>query len=153
MQIRQATLADAEPLAALLQALTAAGKRTRPDDVDFVRTAYINPPNQIRCSVAEDGGVLLGLQSLILAQPDNPWGVTPGWGITGTHIHPEAARRGIGRALFASTLEAARAANLPALDATIQETNAEGLAYYEAMGYRSYRTFGTAICKRFDLAP
>lgn len=85
------------------------------------------------------------------AAAGNPWGVRPGWGIVGTHIRPDAARRGVGRALFGQTLDAARAAGLRHIDATIAADNAEGLAYYEAMGFRTYRTPEGRICKRLAI--
>ena len=151
MIVRRATPDDVDGMVAVLQALTAAGLRTRPDDPEFTLQHYVQPPNGILCSVAVEDDTVLGLQALTRALPDNPWGVTPGWGIIGTHISPDAARKGIGKALFAVSKEAARDAALSHIDATIQGTNSGGLAYYEAMGFRTYRHFDTAICKRFDL--
>lgn len=150
--IREARDSDAAGMSALLQALTHAGKRTRPSDAAFALSHYINGPHQIRCSVAVAAtGEVLGFQSLKLATAGNPYGVATGWGIIGTHIAPTAARRGVGRALFGVTLTAAKAAGLPAIDATIGAGNAEGLAYYEAMGFRDYRQSEEAISKSFDL--
>lgn len=151
MIIRDGTVDDVAQISAFLQELTASGKRTSPDDVPFVRSNYIEGKDKIRCSVADDEGVILGFQSLKRAQPGNQWGVTPGWGIVGTHIRPSAARRGVGRALFKVTREAARDAALAYIDASIAATNPEGLAYYEAMGFRTYRTPNGLICKRFDV--
>ena len=153
MKIRDAGLGDVPQMSAFLKELTALGKRTSPDDESHVRTYYIEDPNKIRCSVAEDDdGTILGFQSLKHADEDNIWGVTPGWGIIGTHIAPRAARRGVGRALFAVTRAAAEAAGLRDIDATIAATNAEGLGYYEAMGFETYRTPEGSICKRLRLA-
>ena len=38
------------------------------------------------------------------------------------------------------------------IDATIAGTNAEGLAYYDAMGFRTYGTPDGAICKCYEVA-
>ena len=150
VDIRDATPDDIPAIGAVLRRLTAAGKRTRPDGDDHVRDHYIEDAARILCAVAVDGdGTVLGFQSLRRAAAGNPWGVTPGWGMVGTHIDPGAARRGVGRALFAATREAAVEAGLRDVDASIGAENAEGLAYYEAMGFRDYRTSEGRICKRW----
>lgn len=151
MIIREATVGDVEQISALLQELTRLGKRTRPDDATFVRENYVLGPHNIRCSVAEDAGVVLGIQILSRAQAGNPWGVTPGWGIIGTHTRASAARRGVGRALFAASREAAQAAGIEKIDASIGADNHEGLGYYAAMGFETYRTPEGRICKVYDL--
>ncbi|MGY9047004.1 MAG: N-acetyltransferase family protein, partial [Rhodobacterales bacterium] len=132
MKIRDAIATDAAQISAFLQELTALGKRTNRSDEDFVLSSYINGPTKVKCAVAEDAdGTILGLQSLSRATEDNIYGVTPGWGIIGTHVSPEAARRGVGRALFAANRQAAQDAGLDKIDASIGESNAEGLGYYE----------------------
>lgn len=151
MKIRDAVIGDTEQMSILLKELTALGKRKSPDDEDFVRTNYIEDPGKVRCSVAEDDGVVLGFQSLKRAEVGNTYGVEPGWGIIGTHIRPSAARRGVGRTLFAASSKSAKAALIMKIDATIAADNPEALAYYEAMGFRTYRTPKGLICKRFDL--
>ena len=149
MIIRDAVLGDVEQMSAFLKELTASGKRKRPDDEAFVRAYYVEDPEKICCSVAEEDGVILGFQSLSHAEAGNPWDVEPGWGIIGTHIRPSAARRGVGRALFAVTRKAAQAALIANIDASIAADNPEALAYYESMGFRTYRTPEGLICKRF----
>ncbi|MEM9011937.1 MAG: GNAT family N-acetyltransferase [Pseudomonadota bacterium] len=139
-------------MSAFLKELTVSGKRTSPDDELFVRAHYIEDPGKIRCSVAEEDGVVLGFQSLKRADAGNKWGVEPGWGIIGTHIRPSASRRGVGRALFAVSRKAAEAASIRKIDATIASDNPEALAYYEAMGFRTYRTPDDLICKCFDVS-
>ncbi|WP_299549891.1 GNAT family N-acetyltransferase [uncultured Tateyamaria sp.] len=151
MIIREGTIADVEQMSAFLRELTASGKRVSPDSEEFVRSHYIEDVDKVRCSVADDGGFVLGFQSLKRAQAGNQWGVEPGWGIVGTHIRPSAARRGVGRTLFTATRNAAREAGLSHIDASIASTNAEALAYYEAIGFRTYRTPDGLICKRFDV--
>lgn len=107
---------------------------------------------------AEQDGRVIGFQSLKRAWPDNPYDVAEGWGIIGTHIHPDAGRGGLGRKLFAESLAAAKAAGLQHIDATIGADNATigadneaGLAYYAAMGFVPYRDGDGAIPHRFDL--
>lgn len=153
MIVRNAVLADAEQMSGLLKELTAAGKRRRksPNSEAFVRQNYIENDAKIRCSVADEDGVILGFQSLQRAEAGNTWGVEPGWGFIGTHVRPSAARRGVGRALFAASLKAAKDASLSKVEATIANNNPEALAYYEAMGFRTYRTPEGLVCKCLDL--
>ncbi|MFQ1699347.1 GNAT family N-acetyltransferase [Loktanella agnita] len=151
MQIRSATPADVPQMSAFLMRPTELGKRTRPSGETFVLDYYINGPDKIRCTLAEEDGVVLGFQSIARAPEGNEFGVTPGWGIIGTHVNPDAARRGVGRALFPISLKAAQDAGLTDIDASIGADNPEGLAYYEAMGFRTYRTPAGKICKRYQL--
>ncbi|MHA3913546.1 GNAT family N-acetyltransferase [Halovulum sp. GXIMD14793] len=154
MKTRDAQMPDAPEISVFLQQLTALGKRTLPSDEDFVRNNYIAHKDNIRCTVVEDeDGTLLGLQILKRASEGNPYGVTPGWGMIGTHVRPDAARRGVGRALFSATLKAAQEAGLVKVDATIGATNTEALSYYEAMGFRTYREIEGRVCKCLDLSP
>lgn len=151
MIIRDATPEDVQQISAFLKELTASGKRTRPDDEAFVLTSYVEDPDKISCAVAEEDGVILGFQSLKWAVLGNQWDVEPGWGIIGTHIKPSAARRGVGRALFSVTAQAAKKSGVPHIDASIGASNPEALAYYAAMGFQTYRTPERLVCKRFDV--
>ncbi len=152
MITRDATADDVPQMSAFLMRLTEMGKRTRPSDEKFVLDHYINGAEKIQCALAEDDGMVLGFQWLGFAIEGNEFGVEPGWGIIGTHVNPNAARRGVGKALFTKTLAAAKAAGLQKIDATIGADNAEGLGYYEAMGFRTYRTPAGKVCKRYDVA-
>ena len=149
MMIRPATLSDAPAISVLLQELVVAGKRTSRADEAFVQAHYIE--GGILCSVAEEGDEILGLQSLKRAEAGNPYGTPEGWGIIGTHVSPRSARKGVGRGLFAASLAAAEAAGLPAIEAYIQRSNAEGQGYYAAMGFTPWREDETAIARRYDL--
>ncbi|MBP1853382.1 GNAT family N-acetyltransferase [Rhizobium halophytocola] len=150
--IRPAIAGDADGISAVLALVVAASGSDRSSDPEHVRERYLEDRNRVRCSVATGAdGSILGFQSLKRAMPDNPYGVTPGWGIIGTYVRPGLGRLGIGRRLFASSLEAAREAALPAIDATIGADNALGLAYYEAMGFRAYRRRAGSICKSYVL--
>lgn len=152
MNVRQAVTADAGEIAAFLQELTAHGKRTRPDSLEFVRDYYIDNVDTIRCSVAEDeSGALVGIQ-ILLTNTDPAAGETgDDWASVGTHVKPSAAGQGVGRALFAATQEAAKAFGIAHIEAMIGADNAEGLGYYGAMGFVTEREIDTRVRKRFDL--
>ncbi|WP_313613135.1 GNAT family N-acetyltransferase, partial [Rhizobium sp.] len=103
MKIRPASIDDAAGMAAVQNEIFAAGLRKAPTDVATVLENYIEHADRIECVVAEDeDGRILGFQSLRYAWADNPYGVAKGWGIIGTHVSPQAARRGVGSALFAA---------------------------------------------------
>lgn len=154
MQIRSATTNDAGGMSKVLHDLLLAGKRKTAGGPDWVRTRYICDPDRICCSVAiDDDGSVLGFQSLKHAREGNPYGTPVGWGIIGTHIRPSAARRGIGMGLFAVSRKAALHAGLQQIEACIGADNEAGLAYYEAMGFRSHdRQVEGAICKSFAVS-
>lgn len=153
MKVRQAVIGDALEMSALLEQLVSLGKRSLPSDPDFVRTTYIAHPDNIQCAVAEDeDGTLLGLQILKIASKGNVYGVKVGWGIIGTHVSPNAARRGVGKNLFVATHKAAIEAGLKKIDATIGATNSAALSYYDALGFYTYRTPDGKTCKCFEVA-
>lgn len=149
MIIRPAVPEDVSAISVMLYALKAAGKRTRRCDEEMARDHYVLDPHGILTSVAMEGGACLGLQILSRAYEGNPYGAPMGSGIIGTHVAPDAARRGIGRALFAATLEAAQAEGLTLIEAFIQKTNDEGHAYYGSMGFEPEREDGTALVRAF----
>lgn len=154
MRIRTAAPDDALAMSKVLREIIAVTQRDRPSDPEFVLGNYITNPHGIRCSAAvDDNGEVMGFQSLIHAIEGNPYGVAVGWGIIGTHISPRAARRGVGSALFRVTKEAATAAGLQNIDATIGEHNEGGLAYYDSIGFKTYRFGQGTICKRFSFEP
>jgi GNAT superfamily N-acetyltransferase len=152
MKIRQAVLDDALEISSFLEQLASLGKRNLPSDPDFVRSHYIAHPDTIQCAVAQDeDGTLLGLQILKIASEGNVYGVDVGWGIIGTHVKPSKARQGVGKTLFAATLQAAKEAGLSRIDATIGATNFDGISYYDAIGFDTYRTPDSKICKCFKV--
>lgn len=152
MIYREARIEDVQPISRLLHDLVSAGKRTSPSDPDFVRANYVANPLGVRCTLAEspEGGIL-GFQSLIKAIKGNRFDVEEGWGIIGTHVSPRAARRGVGKGLWAASKEAARLAGIKHVDASIGPENEVALAYYEAMGFRTYRTPDGYVCKVYTL--
>lgn len=151
IEFRPAEPTDAASMAEVQNAIHRAGLRANPVDIAFVQERYLDPEHRIACTVAVEDDRILGFQSLKRAWPGNPYEVPEGWGIIGTHIHPELGRSGIGRSLFARSLAAAVAAGLRHIDATIGADNAPGLAYYAAMGFVPYRDGDGAIPHRLDL--
>lgn len=151
MIVRDASAQDADAMSDVTVEIFAAGLRKEPGSVAFVRSRYLDDPQHLRCSVAEQDDRIIGFQSLKRAEPGNIYNTPAGWGIIGTHIRPSAARTGIGRRLFAASLQAAQDAALPRIEAYIAADNAPALAYYEAMGFRAWRTEEGVICKVFDL--
>ena len=152
MEIREAQTRDAEAMSEVLNELIAAGQRVKPGDVTFVLSHYIQHPDRLHCGIACDGhGKVLGFQSLKIANEGNPYQTPIGWGIIGTHVRPSAARLGVASQLFASTLKAARKAKLTAIEAYIGDQNEAALAYYERMGFRTYRLTKGVICKALKL--
>ena len=151
IEIRPARPTDAEDMAEVQNAIYRAGLRASPVDVALIRERYLSLEHRVACTVAERDGRVVGFQSLKRAWPDNPYDVTEGWGIIGTHIRPDAGRSGLGRRLFAISLAAAKSAGLRHIDATIGIDNAPGLAYYSAMGFTPYREGSGVIPHRFDV--
>lgn len=150
MGIRVASRDDAEGMSRVLRDIVEHTGRERPSDRAFVLSRYLDDPSRIRCSVAVDEvGHVVGFQSLKKAAAGNPYDVTEGWGIIGTHISPRAHRQGIGKALFHSSREAAAQAGLEKIDAYIGADNSSGLRYYEAMGFQTYRQSDGIVQKVF----
>ena len=134
--VRPGRVADAEALAAILNAIIARGGTTA-HEVPFTPADlaghYIDGPGVISCQVAEAGGQVLGFQSL--GQHD---GLPPGWADIATFTRQDGKVPGAGSALMGATLAAARAAGLDAINATIRADNAGGLAFYRKMGFVQY---------------
>jgi ribosomal protein S18 acetylase RimI-like enzyme len=150
-EIRPARPTDAEDMADVQNAIHRAGLRSSPVDIALVRERYLDLEYGVACTVAEQGGRVVGFQSLKRAWPGNPYDVAEGWGIIGTHIHPDAGRSGLGRRLFVKSLAAAKAAGLRHIDASIGADNSPALAYYSAMGFTPYRKGSDTIAHRFDV--
>ncbi|WP_293699468.1 GNAT family N-acetyltransferase [uncultured Agrococcus sp.] len=151
IKIRPARPTDAEDMTEVQNAIYRAGLRATAVDVALVRERYLDEEHTVACSVAELENRVIGFQSLKRAWTGNPYSVPEGWGIIGTHIHPDAGRSGLGRRLFAASLAAAKTAGLQHIDASIGADNAPALAYYSAMGFSPYRDGGDTIPHRFDV--
>jgi L-amino acid N-acyltransferase YncA len=136
---RRATSADAEAMASLINEIIAIGGTTA-IETPFTRASmdqdFISGPHVISCIVAEENGELLGFQILLGSTEEEP--MPNGWGGIGTYARVGQTRGGVGRALFAETVKAARAAGLHTIDATIRADNTGGLAFYNRMGFVDY---------------
>jgi len=156
--IRPATDADAEAMCAVINPIIADGRTTahrNPFDAARMIHHYIAPETGVSCVVAEVDGQILGYQALDRSH------VPEGWGSIGSFVSVEAQGMGLGHKLFAATREAARAAGLIAIDATIRTDNVPGLGFYAKLGFVDYdRIEGLALSdgtivdrirKRYDL--
>ena len=152
METRAALTDDAEGMAQVLREIIEHTGHQRPSDAEFVIGRYVADPTSIRCTVAVDkSGRIAGFQSLKKATAGNPYDTPEGWGIIGTHISPRVHRQGVGKLLFLATTKAARQAGLDKIDAYVGADNPSGLNYYEAMGFRTYRTPDGIVQKVWDL--
>lgn len=134
VRVRPGGAADAAGLAAILNAIIAQGGTTA-HEVPFtpgqLAAQYVDGAGVISCQVAEGVGGLLGFQAL--ARHD---GLPDGWADIATFARLDGKVPGVGTALFAATLAAAR--GLVAINATIRADNAGGLAFYRKMGFVQY---------------
>ena len=149
--LRTARIGDDAGMAAVQNAIYSAGLRDSPVTTPQMTNIYLTNPNRISCVVATEGDRIIGFQVLSLARSGNEYGVPPGWGIVGTHIHPDVARQGVGGQLFELSLTAARRAGLRHIDAPIAAENRPALAYYQSLGFRPYREAEGRIPHRLDL--
>jgi L-amino acid N-acyltransferase YncA len=138
--VRPATPADAAAMAELINVIIAIGGTTayeEPFDAASMEASYIALPELVSCFVAEDAGAIVGFQGLMRSfDPDDP--LPEGWATIGTFARVGITQRGIGSALFARTLEAARIAGIVVIDATIRADNPGGLAFYARQGFVDY---------------
>jgi GNAT superfamily N-acetyltransferase len=163
LAVRPALHADAAAMAELINAIIAIGGTTAYEalfDTASMDAEFISLPQLVSCFVAEEDGRIVGFQSLMRGfEDDDPF--PDDWGIIGTFARVGLTRRGVGAALFAHTIEAARAAGINTIDATIRADNTGGLAFYSRLGFVDYAVLralplkdGTPvdrIRKRFDL--
>jgi L-amino acid N-acyltransferase YncA len=159
---RPATAKDATAMAALLNEIIAIGGTTayeEPFSSESLDHHYVAAPNLIACTVAEQDGELLGFQGLFWPTAADPFPM--GWAFIATFARVGRTGGGVGRALFAATVQAARGAGVRTIDATIRADNTSGLTFYGRMGFTDYDciarvplkdgTLVDRIRKRFDL--
>lgn len=161
MIVRKAELRDAPGMAEMQNLVIRIGGTTAHEverSADEVARAYLTGPNVLCAHVAEDQGRIIGFQVVGL-YPDMP----DRWGDIGTFVHPDIQRGGVGGALFAATVDWARAHGVPTLLAVIRADNTVGLGYYSKRGFVDWgsepditlkdgRVVGR-IAKRFDVTP
>jgi GNAT superfamily N-acetyltransferase len=156
LSVRPATPADAPAMAALINRIIAKGGTTAFTELmtpDSLIADLLRPPGAVCCHVALQDGGIVGFQSLFMADPawPGPDALTADWGLIGTYVDVDRQGTGAGTALFAATLQAARAAGVTKINATIQRVNTGGLAYYGRMGFVEWRNDDLSISKRYDL--
>ena len=137
---RPAQSADATKMTELLNEIITIGGTTaheEPFDPDGMLHVYIIPDRHISTVVAELDGVIVGFQMLVWPNPaEGP--MPENWGFIGSFVKVGITGQGIGRAMFAATCAAARAAGCKHIDATIRADNASGLRFYSAIGFVDY---------------
>ncbi len=164
---RPATPTDAPAMCAILNEIIVIGGTTAyedPFDAAHMTEGYITAPRLIRCTVAEVDRAVSGFQAIWHANPDRTgWdALPPDWAYIASFVKVGMTGHGIGKALFAATKSAARAAGIPTIDATIRGDNASGLRFYGGMGFVDYAVIKgiplkdgrlvDRVRKRFDLA-
>lgn len=158
VKLRQAEPSDAPAMIDLINPIIRAGGTTaftEPFDKTSISQAYLDNPFLISLWLAEEQGQLMGFQSLEWCDPDWPGDgkLPPDWAAIGTFVRQCAHGKGVGRKLFAATLESAKQAKPTAIDATIKTYNTGGLAYYSAMGFQDYRQIDDKISKKYEITP
>jgi L-amino acid N-acyltransferase YncA len=133
--VRPVASEDAPALAELLNAVIARGGTTAletPFTPEGLAETYLSGPNVHLCFVAVDAatGRIEGFQTLG-RYPGLPEDV----GDIGTFARVDGAQKGVGSALFAEMVKAARAHGLSAINATIRADNTGGLAFYAKQGF------------------
>jgi GNAT superfamily N-acetyltransferase len=118
-----------------LNAVIAKGGTTAlqsPFSADGLAQAYLDGPDVHFCFVAVDAATsrIEGFQTLVRI-PALPGDV----GDIGTFARVGGTKRGVGSALFAAMVEAARTHGLSAINATIRADNAGGLGFYARQGF------------------
>jgi ribosomal protein S18 acetylase RimI-like enzyme len=136
--IRRATAADAEAIVAILEGIASERIYTainRPWSADEQRQYLVSLSAREAIHVAEPRGeAIIGYQTLELWAPtlDSMAHV----GQIGTFLAPEWRRRGIGEALFRSTLDFARKRDYLKFVIQVRSSNASAQAFYQRLGFR-----------------
>lgn len=155
MIVRPATPADAEAMAAILNAVIALGGTTAhetPKPQDKVRQDYITGPDVLSSVVAELDGQVVGWQAANLWQAEAH---------IGSFVQPGLQANGTGAQMFALTCQLLRAKGIATIIASIRADNLPGLAYYARIGFVDFAhdpdfalSDGTVVGRvhrRFDL--
>lgn len=154
--VRPARLTDAEGMVGVLNPIIELGGSTAHRnlfDVDRMQHHYIAPALNIACMVAVEANRIIGYQSLV--HPDPTWvgdnKVPDGWAIIASFVALGAHGKGVGQRLFQMTLDAASAANIENIDATIRQENTAGQAYYEKIGFVTYHENDQTVSKKYKV--
>lgn len=135
--IRPATLADAEAIADLLNAIIRVGGTTayiHEKPAQAIRDMMSSAPGRSSWVVGEDAQrQLLGFQFL-MPHTDLPDHV----GSIATFVRIGITKSGVGSAMFEATRAAAPDLGFTEIDATIRADNTGGLAYYSSRGFTDF---------------
>ena len=137
-RIRPATPSDAIALCDILNTIIEIGGTTAMETslttVQF-NEYFLIGPTCLSCLVVEATDLgLLGFQALG-RHPDLP----SDWADIATFSKVEPRTPGVGTALFAASKMMVGGLGIVAINAAIRADNASGLAYYERMGFETYR--------------
>lgn len=116
-------------MTAILNRIIAIGGTTAhetPKTVEEVLADYIEGPNVLSSVVVEDGGQVIGWQSVGL------WHGDPH---IGSFVDPGVQAKGAGAAMFDLTCRRLRARSVGYIIASIRADNVPGLAYYARIGF------------------
>lgn len=154
IEVRPALPEDADGVAELLNRIIAIGGTTayrQNFDGAKILSEFMPARLGLCCHVAIDDQKICGFQALLWCDPDWPGDhkLPSDWAVIATYVDPDIHGKGIGRALFDCTCEAAGKAGVSYIDATIRKENTGGIAYYSRMGFVDYRDSDEAISKRF----
>jgi RimJ/RimL family protein N-acetyltransferase len=136
--IRRANADDAEAIIAILQGIASERIYTainRPWSADAQRQYLVSRSTREAVHVAEPRGkAIIGYQTLELWAPtlDSMTHV----GQIGTFLTPEWRRRGVGEALFQTTLDFARNRDYLKFIIQVRSSNPCGRAFYQRLGFR-----------------
>lgn len=136
LQVRHAQLDDGKTLCALLNEIIVIGGTTAFETeltVAEFNSHFLEGGDFINCLLVEHEGHVLGFQSLL----DRPK-LEAGWADIATFARSTPQVRGVGTALFESTIQFAVGASIDFINATIRADNQSGLSYYSKMGFNDY---------------
>ena len=145
VSIRPATHADAPALATILNPIIERGGTTAyedPVDEAYFQSMIAGLGPHDTLFVAEVDGRVVGYQ-LLEASPKLPEGIAS----IASFVAIDTAAKGIGQAMAATTIRAAKAAGWTEIDATIRADNAAGLAYYSRVGFADHQVFRSVPLK------
>ena len=154
--VRRAEIADAASLCAVINPIIAKGGTTAfrvPFDPESIAKRCLTTPLGLSCFLAEDTAGVQGFQYLLASDPaiTGAGALPPDWGSIATFVAEGQQGRGIGRSLFAATLDAARSAGIAKIDATIRRENTGGQRFYDGLGFVEYRSNDLSISRVFDI--
>ncbi len=136
MILRPAEGGDAPQMCAILNEIVAIGGTTAQEDAVSLAVFHaqlFENESLVSCFVAEQEGLVLGYQKL--GRRDD---LPKNCGDIATFARASKKVKGVGRALFEKTVEAARDAGFTQINAQIRADNVPGMGYYAAIGFMPF---------------